>query len=49
MYFPDEPLNIDDRVLLSSRRPDMLIALPLPSESDFGCRTMRFDIVLALG
>ena len=49
MYFPDEPLNGEDRFLLSSRRPDLLIARPVPSNLTLVNRTLRFDIVLARG
>jgi protocatechuate 3,4-dioxygenase, beta subunit len=48
MYFPGDPLNQEDRFLLSSRKPELLIARPLTcglsSRSAF-----RFDIVLARG
>jgi protocatechuate 3,4-dioxygenase beta subunit len=46
MYFPDEALNQEDRFLLSSRKPELLIAKPLTCS---GCRTFQFDIVLARG
>jgi protocatechuate 3,4-dioxygenase beta subunit len=46
MYFPGEALNQEDRFLLSSRKPELLIAKPMARS---GCRTFRFDIVLARG
>jgi len=49
MYFPDDPLNASDRFLMSARQPDLLIAQPVPSESNSSCRELRFDIVLARG
>lgn len=49
MYFPGEPLNQEDRFLLSSRKPDLLIAKPLTSDLPSSSRAFRFDIVLARG
>jgi protocatechuate 3,4-dioxygenase beta subunit len=49
MYFPGEPLNREDRFLLSSRQPDLLIARSVPSNPTLVSRTLRFDIVLARG
>jgi protocatechuate 3,4-dioxygenase beta subunit len=49
MYFPDEPLNAGDRILLSSQRPDLLIARLVPFQPDFDGRNLRFDVVLARG
>ena len=46
MYFPGEALNQEDRFLLSSRKPELLIAKPLACS---GGRTFQFDIVLARG
>ncbi|MBV9559097.1 MAG: protocatechuate 3,4-dioxygenase [Bradyrhizobium sp.] len=48
MYFPGEPLNASDRLLMSVANPDLLIAKPLPLTQDrFG--VLQFDIVLARG
>jgi protocatechuate 3,4-dioxygenase beta subunit len=49
MYFPGEPLNANDRLLLSARWPDLLIATPIASSPALGHRTYKFDIVLARG
>jgi protocatechuate 3,4-dioxygenase, beta subunit len=49
MYFPGEPLNQEDRFLLSSRKPELLIARPSTSDLLAGGRALRFDIVLARG
>jgi protocatechuate 3,4-dioxygenase, beta subunit len=49
MYFPGEPLNREDRFLLSSRQPNLLIARPVPSNPTLVSRSLRFDIVLARG
>jgi protocatechuate 3,4-dioxygenase, beta subunit len=49
MYFPGEPLNARDRLLMSARRPDLLIATPVAPAHALGHRTFKFDIVLARG
>jgi protocatechuate 3,4-dioxygenase beta subunit len=49
MYFPGEPLNASDRLLLSARRSDLLIATPIVSPPAPGHRRLKFDIVLARG
>jgi protocatechuate 3,4-dioxygenase, beta subunit len=49
MYFPDEPLNREDRFLQSSRQPALLIARTVPSNSALVRQSLRFDIVLARG
>jgi protocatechuate 3,4-dioxygenase beta subunit len=49
MYFPGEPLNREDRFLLSLRQPDLLIARTVPSNSALVSQTLRFDIVLLRG
>jgi protocatechuate 3,4-dioxygenase beta subunit len=49
MYFPDEPLNREDRFLSSSQRPDLLIARLVPSDSNLPARPLRFDIILVRG
>jgi len=49
MYFPDEPLNREDRFLLSSRQPELLIAKPVQCNREFQGRALRFDIVLTRG
>jgi protocatechuate 3,4-dioxygenase beta subunit len=48
MYFPDEPLNAHDPLLLSANAPDLLVARPLGSRSRHN-RTFVFDIVLMRG
>jgi protocatechuate 3,4-dioxygenase beta subunit len=48
MYFPDEPLNARDPLLLSANAPDLLVARP-PVSSDNSYRTFVFDIVLIRG
>ena len=47
MYFPGEPLNARDPVLLSARHSDLLVTHPLPLQD--GHRAFAFDIVLAQG
>jgi protocatechuate 3,4-dioxygenase beta subunit len=50
MYFPGEPLNACDRILMSASDPHMLIAQPLSSaHGEIGRRPLKFDIVLARG
>ena len=49
MYFPGEPLNASDPVLLSANGPDLLIARPLASEDSASHRQFAFDIVLMRG
>jgi protocatechuate 3,4-dioxygenase beta subunit len=49
MYSPGESLNREDRFLLSSRRPDLLIARTVPSNPALVSQTLRFDISLARG
>jgi protocatechuate 3,4-dioxygenase beta subunit len=49
MYFPDEPLNREDRFLLSARHPDLLIAKSVSFNPASVSRILRFDIVLARG
>jgi protocatechuate 3,4-dioxygenase beta subunit len=49
MYFPGEPLNASDRLLISASRPDLLIASPIASAHALGHRTFKFDIVLTRG
>jgi len=48
MYFPGEPLNARDPLLLSANAPDLLIARPLISLHN-SYRTFVFDIVLIRG
>jgi protocatechuate 3,4-dioxygenase, beta subunit len=48
MYFPDEPLNARDPLLLSANAPDLLVARPLASP-DNSNPTFVFDIVLIRG
>jgi protocatechuate 3,4-dioxygenase beta subunit len=43
MYFLGEPLNETDRFLLSSRKPSLLIAIPIEKS------VFQFDIVLTRG
>jgi protocatechuate 3,4-dioxygenase beta subunit len=43
MYFPAEPLNETDRFLLSSRKPNLLVAKAIERS------VFQFDIVLARG
>jgi protocatechuate 3,4-dioxygenase beta subunit len=47
MYFPGEPLNARDRLLMSAPEPDLLIAKPGPKHGPH--RVLEFDIVLARG
>ncbi len=48
MYFPGEPLNASDRLLMSAPRPDLLIAQPVGStHRPHG--VLSFDIVLTRG
>jgi len=49
MYFPDEPLNRQDRFLLSSLKPDLLIAKSVLHSRTPNCQALKFDIVLARG
>jgi protocatechuate 3,4-dioxygenase beta subunit len=49
MYFPEEPENASDRVLMSASRPELLIAALDASTDGLGPRTLKFDIVLARG
>ena len=49
MYFPGESLNAGDRLLMSARRPDLLIATPFEPAGALAHRTFQFDIVLARG
>jgi protocatechuate 3,4-dioxygenase beta subunit len=49
MYFPGEPQNASDRLLISASRPDLLIATPIGSAHARRQRTFKFDIVLARG
>jgi protocatechuate 3,4-dioxygenase beta subunit len=46
MYFPGEPLNARDRLLMSVPEPHLLIAKPL-RHADVHHRMLEFDIVLA--
>jgi protocatechuate 3,4-dioxygenase beta subunit len=48
MYFPGEPLNACDRLLMSLPEPDLLIAKPLRGFHGHHQR-LQFDIVLARG
>jgi protocatechuate 3,4-dioxygenase beta subunit len=48
MYFPGEPLNARDRLLMSVSEPDLLIAKPLRHADGHHCM-LEFDIVLARG
>jgi len=48
MYFPGEPLNARDRLLMSVAEPDLLIAKPLQGARDHR-PVLEFDIVLARG
>jgi protocatechuate 3,4-dioxygenase beta subunit len=49
MYFPGEPLNARDRLLMSVLRPDLLVATPASLEDRPGLRVLNFDIVLTRG
>jgi protocatechuate 3,4-dioxygenase beta subunit len=49
MYFPGEPLNDCDPLLLSANNPNLLIAQPLVSQTTANYRTFMFDIVLMRG
>jgi protocatechuate 3,4-dioxygenase beta subunit len=49
MYFPGEALNREDRFLISSRQPELLIAKPILPHHDPEGRAFRFDIVLKRG
>jgi protocatechuate 3,4-dioxygenase beta subunit len=49
MYFPDEPLNVRDRLLNAALRPDLLIATCLSQQDPPGRRVLNFDIVLSRG
>jgi protocatechuate 3,4-dioxygenase beta subunit len=49
MYFPGEPQNARDRLLMSAGRPELLIAAPAASTDSRDSRTLTFDIVLARG
>jgi hypothetical protein len=48
MYFPGEPLNASDPLLLSANNPELLVARPLESP-DSSNRSFVFDIVLIRG
>lgn len=48
MYFPGEPLNACDRLLMSVAEPDLLVAKPVPSTPGHP-RALKFDIILARG
>jgi protocatechuate 3,4-dioxygenase beta subunit len=48
MYFPGEPLNASDPLLLSANNPKLLVARPLESP-DSSNRSFVFDIVLIRG
>jgi protocatechuate 3,4-dioxygenase beta subunit len=49
MYFPDEPLNACDPLLLSANEPELLIARALALHDEGDHRTFVFDIVLMRG
>jgi protocatechuate 3,4-dioxygenase beta subunit len=49
MYFPGEPLNTSDPLLLSVNHPGLLIAKPMPSLDIVACPIFNFDIVLMRG
>ena len=49
MYFPDEPLNAGDQILMAAHQPDLLIARLVRSDKNLGCQSLKFDIVLARG
>jgi protocatechuate 3,4-dioxygenase beta subunit len=49
MYFPNEPLNVCDRLLNSALRPDLLIATHILKPGQAAHRLMNFDIVLLRG
>jgi protocatechuate 3,4-dioxygenase beta subunit len=48
MYFPGEPLNASDRLLMSVPEPDLLIAKPV-WHANGDHHVLEFDIVLARG
>jgi protocatechuate 3,4-dioxygenase, beta subunit len=48
MYFPGEPLNASDRLLMSVPEPDLLIAKPV-RHANGDHHVLQFDIVLARG
>jgi protocatechuate 3,4-dioxygenase beta subunit len=49
MYFPDDPLNASDRILMAAHDPDLLIARHVPFDKTLDCQSLRFDVVLARG
>jgi protocatechuate 3,4-dioxygenase beta subunit len=49
MYFPGEPLNASDRLLMSALCPDLLVAAAASLEDGPGHRVLHFDIVLTQG
>jgi protocatechuate 3,4-dioxygenase beta subunit len=49
MYFPGEPLNAGDRLLMSAQRPDLLIARAVAPEPTLAHPTFQFEIVLTRG
>jgi protocatechuate 3,4-dioxygenase beta subunit len=49
MYFPGEPLNASDRLLMSALCPDLLVAAAASLEDGPGHRVLHFDIVLTRG
>jgi protocatechuate 3,4-dioxygenase, beta subunit len=49
MYFPGEPLNACDRLLMSALYPELLIATPAPLEDRPEHRLLNFDINLTRG
>ena len=48
MYFPGEPLNVCDRLLMSVDEPNLLIAKPFRHARGHH-HMLEFDIVLARG
>lgn len=49
MYFPGEPLNAFDRLLMSALYPELLIATPVSLEHGPEHRVLNFDLVLTRG
>lgn len=48
MYFPNEPLNVSDRLLNAALRPDLLIAT-VSAQDQHPHRVLNFDVVLSRG
>jgi protocatechuate 3,4-dioxygenase, beta subunit len=44
MYFPGEPQNARDRLLMSAARPELLIAAPASAADSRGPRPAALDV-----